>query len=100
MIDAHLRPGYAELEAADKMQRDDGAWFSLMRNVLKLPAWMLPALPRQPNEFSANYSVLLVNRRPTEMFAKWPLLAEIASLRRVITAGRTPLEVALHAFSR
>ncbi|MGA2716283.1 MAG: hypothetical protein ABSG41_24570 [Bryobacteraceae bacterium] len=46
MIEEHLRPGYAELAAADNFQQDDGTWFSLMRNVLQLPAWMLPAVQR------------------------------------------------------
>ena len=46
MIEAPLRPGYTSLEAADKSQQDDGVWFSLMRDVLQLPAWMLPAVQR------------------------------------------------------
>jgi hypothetical protein len=46
MIDAHSRPGYTSLEAADKLQQNDGVWFSLMRDVLQLPAWMLPAVQR------------------------------------------------------
>ena len=46
MIEEHLRPGYPALEAADNFQQNDGTWFSLLRDVLQLPAWMLPAVQR------------------------------------------------------
>ena len=44
MIEEHLRSGYRALEAADNLQQDDGTWFSLMRDVVQLPVWMLPAV--------------------------------------------------------
>ena len=46
MIDAALRPGYAALVTAHMLTLEDEAWLPLMRDVLQLPAWMLPAAQR------------------------------------------------------
>jgi hypothetical protein len=46
MIEAHLRPGYSALAGAGILAPNDEAWLPLMRNVLRLPAWMLPAVQR------------------------------------------------------
>lgn len=43
MIDTALRPGYAALETARTLPLKDAAWLPLMRDLLQLPAWMLPA---------------------------------------------------------
>jgi hypothetical protein len=46
MIGADLRQGYAALVTARRLTREDEAWLPLMRDVLQLPAWMLPATQR------------------------------------------------------
>jgi hypothetical protein len=46
MIEARLRPGYSALVTARMLASNDEAWLPLMRDVLRLPAWMLPAIQR------------------------------------------------------
>ena len=46
MIDRALRPGYAALVTARTLPLKDEAWLPLMRNVIGLPIWMLPAVQR------------------------------------------------------
>jgi hypothetical protein len=46
MIEARLRPGYIALVTAHTLAPNDEAWLPLMRDVLRLPAWMLPAIQR------------------------------------------------------
>jgi len=46
MIEVALRLGYASLVTARTLPPKDEAWLPLMRDVLQLPAWMLPAAQR------------------------------------------------------
>ena len=46
MIEARLRPGYSALVAARMLAPDNEAWLPILRDVLRLPAWMLPAVQR------------------------------------------------------
>jgi hypothetical protein len=56
MIDAALRPGYAVLVTARTLPLEDEAWLPLMRDVLQLPAWMLPAAQRSIGKGSWRYA--------------------------------------------
>jgi len=56
MIDAALRPGYAVLVTARTLPLEDEAWLPLMRDVLQLPAWMLPAAQRAVGKGSWQYA--------------------------------------------
>jgi hypothetical protein len=38
------RPGYAEIEAASGLHPDSGAWAFFMREIIKLPREMTPAV--------------------------------------------------------
>jgi hypothetical protein len=44
MIDAALRPGYVQIDAANRLELDSAAWEPFMRDVLGLPLSMLPAV--------------------------------------------------------
>ncbi|MGA2716875.1 MAG: hypothetical protein ABSG41_27630 [Bryobacteraceae bacterium] len=56
MIDPALRPGYKALATARKLPLNDEAWLPLMRDLLQLPAWMLPAVHRTVRKGTWRYA--------------------------------------------
>jgi len=57
-------------------------------------------MPEEPNESRSGILGLLVNCGAADMFAKWPILAEKASLRRVNAAWLSRSERRRCALSR